>query len=356
MDALLKKSKEVLLDCCLPNGAIIAANSDRPDYPHTVQSYRYVWPRDAAYICQALDILGCADEQLAFFRWLPRAEGLMETGLLFQNYYTNGRKRWLALQPDQNGTVLWALCSFISKHPGQRDELMPLAKLLADGICSIWDRDHFSSVTQDLWEEGYTYPEMKSTFTYSLAACARGLICAHELLADDRHRSVAEEMKAKINASFEKVFLRRTGIRDDRRPDISVLGLVWPFAIVPADDRRIRNTVDMLHKELEEDGLFYRAKYDDYDSFRYQGTDGRRGAGTWPIAGFWMAKYYQALGNPNRAEKIISAILKRLDSHMNIPEQMFSNQIQASVKPLAWSHAMYVSCLGNADASPSYQH
>jgi glucoamylase len=343
MNTLLERSREVLRDCCLANGAIIAANSDRPDYPHQVQNYRYVWPRDAAFICIALEHCGLVDEQLNFFRWLLRAEDLQEKGLLFQNYYTNGRKRWLALQPDQNGSVLWALSEFLDKHPEYSKELVPLVTLLADGIYSIWDGDHFTQVTQDLWEESYTYPELGTTFTYSLAACVQGLRCAERTTPNPRWTVVAAEMKRKIDSSYiDGRFLRRAGLVNDLRPDISMLGLVWPWQIYSAKDAKIKHTVRFIHEQLEHNNGFYRYQYDDYDSFRFQGTNGRRGAGTWPIASYWMAIYHALLGDKKKARALCDAVSARLDKNHNIPEQLFDNDIQVSVKPLAWSHAMYI--------------
>jgi glucoamylase len=343
MNRLTETSREVLRDCCCANGAIVAANSDRTDYPHQVQSYRYVWPRDAAFICASLDHLDCVDEQLGFFRWLARAEDLKEKGLLFQNYYTNGRKRWLAFQPDQNGSVLWALTEFMERHPEHRKVLTSLVTLLADGICSIWDTDHFTLITQDLWEESYTYPELGTTFTYSLAACCHGLRCADRMQATKRWTEVALQMKKKIDVSYvDGRFLRRAGLVNDLRPDISLLGLVWPWCIYAPDDEKMKRTIGSIQKELAHNKGFYRYKYDDYDCFEFKGTDARRGAGTWPIGNYWMAICAAMAGDKKKGRSLIDAVSARLDKNMLIPEQLFDNDIQVSVKPLAWSHAMQV--------------
>jgi len=58
---LIKVSKDVIADGSLENGAIVAANSDREIYPAAAQDYRYVWVRDAAYVCMAADLLGLRD-------------------------------------------------------------------------------------------------------------------------------------------------------------------------------------------------------------------------------------------------------------------------------------------------------
>jgi len=88
---LIKVSKEVIADGSLENGAIVAANSDRAFYPSSVQDYRYVWVRDAAYVCMAADLLGLREIPEKFFDWcLHRAEGFSETHLFCNAYHVNG--------------------------------------------------------------------------------------------------------------------------------------------------------------------------------------------------------------------------------------------------------------------------
>ena len=54
---LIKSSKKVIKDCALENGAIVAANVDKPYVHREAANYRWVWPRDAAFVCVAADIL-----------------------------------------------------------------------------------------------------------------------------------------------------------------------------------------------------------------------------------------------------------------------------------------------------------
>ena len=67
---LVKSSKDILKNCSLGNGAIIAANSDLNAYPKDVQSYRYVWPRDASFILVAADILKIKNIHENFYNWI----------------------------------------------------------------------------------------------------------------------------------------------------------------------------------------------------------------------------------------------------------------------------------------------
>lgn len=101
---------EVIADGCLENGAIVAANSFKNYYSSEAKNYFYVWPRDGSYISIASDILGLENVQENFFNWcLKRAEGFRDSGLFFGKYYVNGLKAHNGFQPDQTGSVLFAL-------------------------------------------------------------------------------------------------------------------------------------------------------------------------------------------------------------------------------------------------------
>src|SRR4030042_154743 len=262
---LVNASLRVLRGCAVQNGAIVAADSDLPDCPRQVQDYRYVWPRDASFMCVAANRAGLRDFQEGFFHWLLyRAEGVRESGLLFQNYHVNGPKRWLALQIDQNGSVLWAIADFYRED--FPTAIRDLVKLLADGIVSVWGEGFFTSLTQDLWEERYAYPELKQFHTYSLAACIKGLRCA--------------ALVEKLVGDIERFLVGKGGIR--------------------------------------------RYPLDAYDGHRRYGIDARRGGGAWPVLNFWMALVLSLRGDRNRAGVSADPVVTRIRAD-RIPEHPLPN-------------------------------
>ena len=337
-ERLFKVSLEVIHGCALKNGAIVAADSDRPDYPNQVQNYRYVWPRDAAYLCVAANRAGIRDFQEDFWDWLTnRAEGFRETGLLYQNYYVNGPKRWLGLQIDQNGSVLWAIEDFYKgDYP---EKIRHIVKRLADGILSVWSNGRFSTLTQDLWEERYAYPDLKQFHTYSLAACIKGLRCASSL--DSAYQRHAQRMETALKKANRKGLIRTAGRINDDIYDASLLGLVWPFEIYSPDDPLVEELIGDIERKLTKAGGVYRYPYDLYDGYRRWGIDARRGSGTWPLLNFWLALVLGLRGEHTKAQDYADYVLQRIEDDL-IPEQLFDNDIQTSVKPLGWSHAMYV--------------
>ncbi len=338
---VLEKSKEVILDCSLENGAIIAANSDLSIYPKDCQNYRYVWPRDASFILVAADILNIKGIHDNFYNWLmDRAEELNESGIIFQNYYPNGPKRWIGFQPDQNGSVLWSIYEHYKGNLDKALKIKGLITKLAEGICNVWDKDHFTIITQDLWEENYTFPKLKNNHTYSLAACSHGLRCANEIIKNDRWSEVSKDMKKMIDDSYDNYFYRTSGKLNDLLIDSSMLGLVYPFNIYSSKDKRIINTIKMIENTNVKNNLVYRYEKDMYDSFRYSGIDARRGSGSWPLLNFWMSIYYSIKKERRKALDYYLTVLDLIEDYF--PEQIFNNEIQQSPMPLAWSHAMFV--------------
>ncbi|MBS3130855.1 hypothetical protein J4212_00325 [Candidatus Woesearchaeota archaeon] len=339
--SLIESSKLVFRQCQLETGAIVAANSDLNIYPKDVQNYRYVWPRDVSFILAAADLLKIKGMHEPFYNWLmERAEDFSESGLLFQNYYPNGPKRWMGFQPDQNGSVLWSIHSHCRDNLEDAKKHEPLIRKLADGILSVWNGRHFTIISQDLWEENYAYPKFEQNHTYALAACSHGLRLADEILKEEKYRKASEEMKKAIEGSFDRYFLRMNGKLKDRTIDTSMLGLAYPFPIFDAGDTRFTSTLDLIEKNNTDSNRAFRYPNDLYDGFKYSGIDGRRGSGFWPLLNFWLSICFSLR---NDRKKALNYYLAAVDEAEGcFPEQIFTNEIQKSPKPLAWSHAMFI--------------
>jgi GH15 family glucan-1,4-alpha-glucosidase len=351
-EALIETTKRIIKDASVENGAIVAANTDKPYYPRDVSPYRYVWVRDAAFTCVAADLLGI-DIQTKFFHWcVERAEGFDREGIFQQKYYTNGAKASDQFQPDQTGTLLWAVWHHYSYRQRLEDalEFKDLIVKAADGICKRWDQNHFVVQTYDLWEERSTFPDLEDNHTYSLAACARGLRCADAMIntktegEKKRWLRCAEEMEEMINNGYnaEKGYFMRTfGMINDETVDASLLGLVYPFEAFNTDEPRMANTVRAMEEKIVVRGGVHRYEKDVYDGWTRAGVLRSKGAGAWPLLNFWLSIYYSLKREEAKAQQYHEWVLHRLDSPY-IPEQIFENSLQRSVCPLVWSHAMFV--------------
>lgn len=342
---IIQVTKAIIQDCSLDNGGIVAANSTKKYYPVSAKNYFYVWPRDAAYACVAADILGLKMIQGNFFDWcLNNAEGFSTKGLFYEKYYPNGLKALPRFQPDQTGAVLFAIWHHLNRYqstgrPSNYDELIVKA---ANGICSVWGNNHFNKNSYDLWEERTCYPDLKENFTYSLASCIKGLLCANELIPNDSWLKVAREMKSRLEKHYLHFFVRSYGDLTDQRIDASVLGLVYPFEVYEPDDNRIIATMNEVEDKLSINGGIHRYEHDEYDGWMLEGEHRKKGAGAWPLLNFWLSIYFQRVGNADKARLYFNWVLDRIGDNNYLPEQIFENDIQVSVSPLLWSHSMFV--------------
>jgi glucoamylase len=399
---LIQISKNVIEDSSLENGAIVAANSDKLTYPATTQDYRYVWIRDASYICISADILGLRDIPERFFDWcFNRAEGFKNTGLFLNAYNVNGtiagtlippaavkvprtvKNRYIYVihhgtqfQPDQNGSLLIAISHHI-KHFGIRD-LSRFEKLIqktASGICDTWKNGRFALPYFDLWEERCIFPEQKRYHTYSLAMCIAGLRAAIELMSKKRKWTqmpqgilrTEKEMSGVFSElySCNKNLIPRTyskgnigrrsktcgepaeSIRkDDFQPDASLLGLVYPSGILEPLDERMKATIkEIVKKNTIDNGGLMRYPGDVYCGGVRKGWVTLTGAGAWPLLNFWMAIYQCLCNNRKNAERYFRWPLERItppSAGRGIPEQIFKDKTKLSICPLVWSHAMFI--------------
>jgi len=342
----IRKSRQVIKDCSRENGAIVAANTDLPYYPREANNYRWVWPRDAAFVCVAADILKMREIPENYFKWLlERPQDFKRDSLLYANYSTNGRfgSMGKVFQPDQMGETLFSIYFHYQNDLKKALKFKELIERLANGLVKNWQKTHFSLHTIDIWEDlaRKTTLTMENNFTYSLAACAGGLLLANKILPNPKWVKTAQEMIKEIEEAYDEkkgYFLRCVGRISDFNIDASLLGLVWPFEIFPPDDKRIVKTVEKIEENLVENGGVHRFQFDYFDS---EGS-AWEGGGAWPILNFWLSIYWVLRKNKKKAEKYYFWVLKRIKKfNYFIPEQIFED-FRIGLYPLAWSHAMFV--------------
>ncbi|MFH0853509.1 MAG: glycoside hydrolase family 15 protein [bacterium] len=340
--SLVKSSQRVLSDCALSNGAIVAANTGTACHPREAADYCCVWPRDAAFVIAAAPLIDLSIAR-PFFQWLDECpEDFKKEGLLYANYTPNGRLGSLKkmFEPDQAGTVLWAIDQHLNRHPDDLKTLKPLIERLANGLVGAWNGKYFIPNSADVWEDNLrmSSAKMENNFTYSIAACSKGLSLAQVRISNRKWKKTAGEMLKRVNEAWSDelgYFSRNHGKITDRNVDASLLGLVWPFELLPPDDDRIIKTVAKIENILVEHGGVHRYQYDYFDS---EGT-AWDGGGAWPLLNFWMSIYWSRRGNRKRALAYFQWVLERVDEF--IPEQIF-NDFRVGIYPLAWSHAMFL--------------
>jgi len=356
---LLEKSKEIFYDCLLPNDCLVAAPSQMPYYPAQAKSYLYAWPgRDTGFSLTGALLLGI-DEYERVLGWLwERAESFRKAenpeekfreGLIFKSYHPDGRMFEPEFQPDQTGTLLWAIGEYARAH-----KLKPLFRQIleksANGLAGVWKKDHFVLHTEGMWEEHQTHPRYKTNLAYSLAACAKGLEAAAKILKKKSWHKTAQEMEHLLKTeAFDKergYFLRRFGGKTapDITVDSSTLGLVWPFEVFKPNDKRVLADLSSIEKNLTDERGVYRYQFDEYEGEIEGGEKTiRQRAGAWPLLTFWIAIVQNKAGKHKKAEDYFWRVLDQVGDDLLIPEQLFPRGSPfVGVKPLLWSHMMFV--------------
>jgi glycosidase/tetratricopeptide (TPR) repeat protein len=326
------------------SGALLAGPPIDAAYQRS-GGYGFCWPRDGAFIANALDTVGERGASRAYFEW---ALGIQpEDGIWKQRYFADGTVGpcWAAHQLDETGTMLWALDQHLRMafDSGLLKRGLQSALRAYRSISQLAAESGWPPVSQNLWED------QDASHLYTLAALLAGARAWHQR-ARSMQESEAVLMLSRVEDQLRQALAtwpvdRKTGalaralISGDRAPradftsDASLLAMSVPFDVLPADDPRMRATVALMEKTLRSSSGRMR---------RYQG-DLYRGGNPWPLFGLWLAWYHLRAGNRQEALRLYKqAITDRT------PAGLLSEQVDARtgaarwVVPLPWAHAWFL--------------
>jgi len=374
---LFKRSLLIMRTNVDSGGAILAAQ-DYDTIQFAKDTYGYVWPRDSALICHALDRAGFGGISRKFFEF---CRGLLEEGKERNGYFLhkymadgclgsswhpwflNGKKQ-LPIQEDSTGLVLWALwkhyeifrdIEFILGLYG------PVVVRCADFMCRyIHPELGLPMPSYDLWEEEW------GIHTYTCSAVHAGLMAAEKfaLLFEESERAekyrkaalgIKSAMERHLYHPDEKRFLKGIYPREDgtyekdRRVDASTHAPFY-FGLYDAGDERIEGTMRAIMEKLRvgKDGGFARYEGDKYylDPARSGGIPGN----PWFICTLWVAQWQIARA---RTREELDEGLRSLEKIAGRarPSGVLAEQIDPltdepiSASPLTWSHATLVSAI-----------
>ncbi|MFH0952291.1 MAG: glycoside hydrolase family 15 protein [Patescibacteria group bacterium] len=338
---LLKTSERVFRESARENGAIMAIGQIKPAQSNKLINYDQVWPRIGSFVSLAADVLAIPLAE-PWFNWLMnRPEDFAKDKLLFTNYDSEGGigSAGRLFTPDQMGTVLLVLYRYYQSDISRGKVWRDLISRLADGLCQAWDQDHFLTGTADHWEdpERQTITDKENNFSYSLAACARGLLCANDFYENKTWRDTAKQMVDIIKKSYNKsggYYYRSTGSDPDPTIDASLIGLTLPFEIIDSDDKKMIKTVQKIEETIVINGGVHRYQFD------YRETeDGDVEGSPWPMLNFMMAMYWAERGNTTKAEAYYQWVIDRVDKYL--PCQLTLDK-QIKEYPYTLNHAFFV--------------
>jgi glucoamylase len=188
-----------------------------------------------------------------------------------------------------------------------------------------------------LWEERF------GSHTYSNAAVYNALKTSSmiakvldENKLSEKWNLLAEKIRGSLLTlawdSSKSQFIKTVKPRDETL-DISMIGLTFPFEVLPAQDSMMRKTAFGIEQAFN---------YEIGGIGRYSG-DTYYGGNPWILATLWLALYYEKLKDVNRMEKLVEWTVNRATELGLLSEQVNkSNGSSISAVPLAWSHAFFI--------------
>jgi len=367
---LFKRSLLVIRSQTDNGGAVIAAN-DSDVLQFSRDTYSYMWPRDGALVCHALDLAGYPEVTRKFYA-LCR-DVLTDDGYLLHKYnpdgtpasswhpwVVDGRER-LPIQEDQTALVLWALW----RHFWLYRDVEYVRPLYHSLICRAADfmvdfRDpetHLPRPSYDLWEERY------GVHTYTVSTVYGGLLAARnfaqtfgdEARAARYDRAAAEVRQAMAEhlwSESRKRFVRRlvptdAGWEVDDTIDASLFA-VFKFHAFEARDPRVESTMEAVEKALwVKTPVGGVARYEN-DTYHRASTDRLGVPGNpWFVCTIWLADYYITRGSTVEELKEAVPIFEWAAAHA-LESGVLAEQVDPdtnrplSVSPLTWSHGTFV--------------
>lgn len=354
-------------------GAIIAS-TDTTMLNYARDSYAYCWPRDGAYNMWPLLRLGLRDEPLQFFAFCRRV--LNEHGYLMHKYqpdgalgsswhpYTHEGQITPPIQEDETAIVLFLFGQYYQLHHDDkllREYYPTMIEPMANFLASYVDeKSGLPKPSYDLWEEVFAI----STYTTSVVYAALIEAAALADTVDDtetavRWRTAAEDIQRVAHDKcfnddtgyFYKGFAVKNGelIPDPTIDTASFFG-AFMFGLFDVDSEAMQTAYKTMLARLGSDRQYGLPRY---ENDTYQSMDGT--SNSWFITALWHAQFAIETGDPQTGKDILDWTMQHMRPSGVLSEQLTIKGTQASVAPLAWSHAEFLSTLLDLAAEQAKQ-
>jgi alpha,alpha-trehalase len=348
----------------MPTGATVAAlTTSLPETPGGERNwdYRYTWMRDTTFTLQALHLLNLDWEADEFMQFVADIEPT-EDGSLQIMYGIDGRRDLTETTRDDltgyagakpvrigNGAfdqrqndVFGAVLDSILLHTRRAERLprrlWPIVVSQAECASKVWQQPD-----QGIWEARGKPQHYVSSKLMCWVALDRAAKLA-EIRGDGDLRqkwgSLADEIHSDIleHGVSDKGVLKQHYETDAL--DASVL-LAAIFAFLPADDDRLRATVNAIADDLTENGFVLRYRTDETDD----GLSGKEG--TFLICSFWLVSALAIVGELQRARDLMEKLL-RIASPLGLYAEEFDAETGRHLGnfPQAFSHLALMEAAG----------
>ena len=369
---LYRRSLLIVTTQCDREGAVLAANDSDIQWGHN-DHYSYMWPRDASFVCDALDRAGFPEitrRFLLFAHRVVRDEGYFlhkynpdgSLAPLWHPWVRDGRPQ-LPIQEDETALVIWLL----ARHYERTRDLDLLRELYQRLVVQPADflvrhRDLATGLplpSFDMWEE------RQGVFTFTCAAVVAGLQAAATLASlfnEQERRETYENAAEQIRDAMRRhlwiesegrfarglVLTEGNGLELDPTVDASTFAVFY-LDVFPATSAMVEGTMKAIRERLwvntETGGI---ARYENDDYHRISEETGRIPGNPWVLCTLWMAEHVIArAANADELQEALDLVRwarAKATRSLVLPEQIHPYDGQPlSVAPLTWSHAQVVS-------------
>jgi GH15 family glucan-1,4-alpha-glucosidase len=313
-----------------PTGAIVAAPTT--SLPETVGGernwdYRFSWIRDSSLTIEALYIGSCPDEAEEFVSFMTSSAGgragegslqimygiggehdLSERELPHLRGWRESRPvrvgngAWDQVQLDVYGELLNSLWLYREKLGDLHPEIQAFVADLADTAARRW-----METDSGMWEMRGEPRHHLSSKVLCWTALDRAVKLAPQLgdhAKTKEWEAAREEIRAAVldrGWSEEKQAFAQSFDSDE----LDAAQLLMPIlGFLPANDERMRSTIEAIADELTEDGLVLRYRND--EGLNADGLTGEEG--TFTICSFWLVSCLAKAGELERAEALFDQL------------------------------------------------
>jgi GH15 family glucan-1,4-alpha-glucosidase len=329
-------------------------------------AYAYCWPRDAALVLWPLIRLGYKDEPYRFFDFCRRI--MTPGGYVMHKYSADSAlgSSWHPylhengvvappIQEDETALILFMFSQFYHIHTDMavlKEFYTPMVEPMANFMSSYLDHHtNLPRASYDLWEESFATSSFTTSVVYAALQAAADLA---DVMKDHdnavKWRSAAEsiqESAQKYLVHSDGVIAKSVSIAKDgtvtTNPTIDASSFYggFMFGLFDIASKEVSATAARVTEVLRTDGVGISR----YENDSYRRVDGAS-SNPWFITTLWMAQYNLEVGNRDDAIAALDWVHSNAWHTGVLSEQLYSTtNKEASVSPLCWSQAEYVSTL-----------